>query len=133
MDEFGNRIIDEFYNDSKLVRAMCKLLGYTFKPSETQYFKQGIGTGRNYLFTTTQIMSAGTVRQIAEHLGADESLTIATKKYELGAESTDPRITIKKIPQSVLKACQYGKKEYLLPIRESAIEEVDDGEEATDE
>lgn len=129
LDEFGNKIIDEFYNDSKLVRAMCKLLNFTFKPSDSQYFKQGIWTGRNYLFTTTQIMTTGTVKQIAEYLGTDESLTIATKKYEPGAESADPRITIKKIPQSVLKACQYGKKEYLLPICESAIEEVDYEEE----
>lgn len=124
-DEFGNRVIDEFYDDAKLVRAMCKLLGYTFSPSDTEYYKQGVGTGRNYLYVTTQMMSAGVIRQIVSHLGPDDSLTIATKKYEPGAESVDSRITIKKIPQSVLKACQYGKKEYLLPIRESAIEEVD--------
>ena len=124
-DEFGNRVIDEFYDDARLVRAMCKLLGYTFSPSDTEYYKQGVGTGRNYLYVTTQMMSAGVIRQIASHLGADDSLTIATRKYEPGAESADPRITIKKIPQSVLKACQYGKKEYLLPIRDSDIEEVE--------
>ncbi len=132
-DEFGNRVIDDFYDDTKLVRAMCKLLGYTFSPSDTEYYKQGVGSGRNYLYVTTQMMSAGVIRQIASHLASDDSLTIATRKYESGAESADSRITIKKIPQSVLKACQYGKKEYLLPIRESAIEEVEweDEEEAT--
>jgi adenine-specific DNA-methyltransferase len=124
-------VIDEFYNDEKLVRAMCKLLGYTFRPSHDDYFRHGVGTGQNYLYVTTQMMSSALVRQIASHLGEHESLVIATKKYELGTESVDPRITIRKIPQSVLKACQYGKKEYLLPIRESAIEEVeyDDSEE----
>lgn len=130
-DEFGNRVIDEYYNDAKLVRAMCKLLGYTFSPSDTEYYKQGVGTGRNYLYVTTQMMSTGVIRQIASHLGPDDSLTIATKKYEAGAESADSRITIKKIPQSVLKACQYGKTEYLLPIRESAIEEVEDNYESS--
>ena len=40
----------------------------------------------------------------------------------------DARITIKKIPQSILKACQFGKKEYLLPIKERAMEEVDEDE-----
>lgn len=112
---------------------MCKLLGYTFSPSDTEYYKQGVGTGRNYLYVTTQMISAGVIRQIVSHLGPDDSLTIATKKYEPGAESVDSRITIKKIPQSVLKACQYGKKEYLLPIRESAIEEIEDDEESEDE
>lgn len=129
MDEFGNRIIDEFYNDSKLVRAMCKLMNYTFKPSQTEYFKQWVGTGRNYLFVTTQTLSVGLVRQIVSHLGNDESLVICPRKYEAGAELIDPRISIKKIPQSILKACQYGKKDYLLPIRESTLEEIEDEEE----
>jgi len=31
-----------------------------------------------------------------------------------------------------LKACQFGKKEYLLPIKERAIEEIDE-EELTDD
>lgn len=129
IDEFGNRIIDEFYNDSKLVRAMCKLMNYTFKPSQTEYFKQWVGTGRNYLFVTTQTLSTGLVRQIVSHLGTDESLVICPRKYEAGAELIDPRISIKKIPQSILKACQYGKKDYLLPIRESTLEEIEDEEE----
>ena len=128
LDEFGNRIIDEFYNDSKLVRAMCKLINYTFKPSQTEYFKQGLWTGHNYLFVTTQTLSIGLVRQIVSHLGTNESLVICPKKYEAGAESVDPRITIKKIPQSILKACQYGKKDYLLPIRENTLEEIEDEE-----
>lgn len=125
-DEYGNRVIDEYYNDEKLVRAMCKLLGYTFRPSSEDYFRHGVGTGQNYIYITTQMMNSALVRQIASHLWVNESLVIATKKYEPGTESVDPRITIKKIPQSVLKACQYGKKEYLLPIRESAIEEIED-------
>ena len=129
IDEFGNRIIDEFYNDSKLVRAMCKLMNYTFKPSQTEYFKQGVGTGHNYLFVTTQTLSVGLVRQIVSHLGINETLVICPKKYEAGAESVDSRISIKKIPQSILKACQYGKKDYLLPIRESTLEEIEDEEE----
>lgn len=112
---------------------MCKLLGYTFRPSHDDYFRHAIGSGQNYLYVTTQMMSTALVRQIASHLGTNESLVIATKKYEPGTESVDPRITIKKIPQSVLKACQYGKKEYLLPIRESAIEEIEDDEESEDE
>jgi adenine-specific DNA-methyltransferase len=127
-DEYGNRVIDAFYDDTRLIRAMCKLLGYTFRPSDRDYFRQGIGTGQNSLFVTTQMVSSAMIREIAGRLGVNESLMIATRKYEPGAESTDPRVTVRKIPQSVLKACQYGKKEYLLPIRESAMEEVEEEE-----
>lgn len=125
-DEHGNPVIDEFYNENKLIKAMCKIMGYTFKPSPTNYWNHGFGQGKNYIFVTTQMVSVGTVQQIASQLGNGETLLICPKKYEPGAENIDDRITIKKIPQSVLKACHFGKKEYLLPINEAtAIEEIE--------
>jgi len=122
-DEFGNPVIDGFYNDTKLIKAMCKLMNFTFQPSQTQYWKHGVGQGKNYIYVTTQLLTSGMIQQIAAHLSAGESLIITPKKFEPGADKIDSRITIKKIPQSVLKACHFGKKEYLLPIKESALEE----------
>lgn len=124
-DEFGNPVIDDFYNDVKLIKAMCKLMNYTYIPSQTDYWKHGVGQGKNYLYVTTQLLTSGMVQQIAGHLSEGESLIVCPKKFEPGAEIIDNRITIKKIPQSVLKACQFGKKEYLLPIKETAMEEVE--------
>ena len=124
-DEFGNPVIDTFYNDTKLIKAMCKLMNFTFAPSQTEYWKHGIGQGKNYLYVTTQLLTSGMIQQIIRHLVEGESLIICPKKYEPGAEKIDNRITIKKIPQSVLKACHFGKKEYLLPIKESALEETE--------
>ena len=124
IDEFGNPVIDSYYNDSKLIKAMCKLLNYTYKPSDSEYWKHGVGQGKNYLYVTTQFLTTGMVQQIASHLLEGETLVISPKKFEPGADKVDSRIVIKKIPQSVLKACHYGKKEYLLPIKESSIEEA---------
>lgn len=124
-DEFGNTVIDEYYNETKLIKAMCKLMNFTYKPSETEYWKQGIGQGKNYLYITTQLLTSGMIQQIASHFAEGESLIICPKKYEPGADKIDSRITIKKIPQSVLKSCQFGKKEYLLPIKETAMEEIE--------
>lgn len=124
-DEFGNPVIDDFYNDSKLIKAMCKLMNFTYQPSQTEYWKHGVGQGKNYLYITTQLLTSGIVQQIVGHLAEGESLIICPKKFEPGADKIDSRITIKKIPQSVLKACHFGKKEYLLPIKESAMEEVE--------
>lgn len=131
-DEFGNPIIDSFYNDSKLIKAMCKLMNFTYKPSQTEYWKHGIGQGKNYLFVTTQLLTSGMVQQIASHLQEGETLIVCPKKFEPGADKVDDRITIKKIPQSVLKACHFGKKEYLLPIKENAMEEIEIDEELED-
>lgn len=126
IDEFGNPVVDGYYNDSKLIRAMCKLTGYIFAPSQTEYWKHGKGQGSNHIYVTTQMLSVAMVQQILSHLMSNETLLICPKKYEPGCKEVDPRITIKKIPQSVLRACQFGKKEYLLPIIESAIEELDE-------
>ncbi|OIP82674.1 MAG: hypothetical protein AUK44_07095 [Porphyromonadaceae bacterium CG2_30_38_12] len=125
-DEFGNPVIDTFYNDAKLIKAMCKLMNFTYAPSKTEYWKHGVGQGKNFLYVTTQLLSCAMIQQIAAHLAVGETLIICPKKYEPGADKIDSRITIKKIPQSVLKACHFGKKEYLLPIKETAIEEFDD-------
>lgn len=127
-DEFGNPVIDNYYNDTKLIRAICKLTNYTFAPSATEYWKQGKGQGNNSLYVTTQMLSVAMVQQIMSHLGTNETLLICPKKFEPGCQNVDARITIKKIPQSVLKACQFGKKEYLLPIKERAMEEEEEEE-----
>jgi adenine-specific DNA-methyltransferase len=131
-DEFGNPVIDGYYNDAKLIQAMCKLMNFTYQPSHSEYWKHGLGQGKNYIYVTTQLLSTAMVQQIAAHLATGETLLICPKKFEPGAEKIDSRITIKKIPQSVLKACHFGKKEYLLPIKESEIEEIDFDEENND-
>ncbi len=128
-DEFGNLVIDAFYNDSKLIQAMCKLMNFSYQPSQEQYWKHGISSGKNYLFVTTQILTCALVAQIASHLGENESLIICAKNFESGAGKIDSRIAVKKIPQSVLKSCNFGKKEYLLPIKENkALEELSQNE-----
>lgn len=127
-DEFGNPVIDSYYNDTKLIKAMCKLMNYTYKPSQTEYWKHGVGQGNNYLYVTTQLLTSAMVQKIADHLEANESLLICPTKYEPGAEKLNEKILVKKIPQSILKACQFGKKEYLLPIKEQVIEEESEEE-----
>jgi len=124
IDEFGNPVIDSYYNDTKLIRAMCKLTNYTFAPDPKNYWKHGKGQGNNSIYVTTQMLSVAMVQQIVRHLSSNETLLICPKKYEPGCEKVDTRVTIKKIPQSILKACHYGKKEYLLPVKEKPIEEI---------
>lgn len=126
VDEYGNPIIDSYYNDVKLIKAMCKLTNYTYAPSSTEYWKHGKGQGNNNLFVTTQMLSVAIVQQIATQLKGNETLLICPKKFEPGCEKIDQRITIKKIPQSILKMCQFGKKEYLLPVKDSLFEGTQD-------
>jgi adenine-specific DNA-methyltransferase len=86
------------------------LLNFKFKPSQSEYWKHGIGQGNNYIYVTTQILSVGNVQQIKSYLKPNESLTICAKKFEPGCKDIDPKIIVKKIPQLILNSCEFGKK-----------------------
>ena len=49
-------------------------------------------------------------------MGKDEYLLIACKAFESDCEETSKKITIKKIPQMLLKLCEFGKDDYSLNI-----------------
>ena len=48
----------------------------------------------------------------------DESLLICTTHYEENCIDKFSNITVKKIPQSLLKRCEFGKLEYNLNVTE---------------
>ena len=56
----------------------------------------------------------------------DESLLICCKTYQEECEDKYNNITIKKIPQSILNNCEYGKDDYSLNI--NVVMEREDNE-----
>lgn len=124
-DELNNEIIDSYYNGEKLIKAVCKISGYTYSFNKNEYWKHGYSQKGSYIFVTTQIITIQTVKNILEKLDKNDSLVIFAKKFERECESVDKKIVIKKIPSSILSACHYGKKEYLLPISKNLNDEDD--------
>ena len=94
----------------RYIHVVWSLLNFKFKPSQSEYWKHGIGQGNNYIYVTTQILSVGNVQQIKSYLKPNESLTICAKKFEPGCKDIDPKIIVKKIPQLILNSCEFGKK-----------------------
>ena len=43
-DKFGNWIISKQYNAAMLAEAMCKFEGFTYAPSDTEYWMHGHST-----------------------------------------------------------------------------------------
>ena len=125
-DELNNLIIDPYYNGEKLIKAICKIAGYTYHVNKDQYWNHGYSQDGNFIFVTTQIINIQTIKNILESLKKNHSLVIYAKKFEKECESVDPRIIIKKIPSAILNACDYGKKEYLLPINNLSKESFDE-------
>ena len=115
-DKYGNWVVDERYNADMLAAAMAKHEGFKYSPSAELYWKQGQSTEKDYIFTTTQMITAALLDRINEEMKDDESLLICCKSYQKACESKHQNITIKKIPNMLLGRCEFGKEDYSLNI-----------------
>lgn len=123
-DEFGQMIINPEYNADQLAAAMAMQEGYTYQPDKDTYWKQGYGSEHDYIFTTTQFLTAETIDRIHETMGEEESLLICCTAYQKEVKTRHGNITVKKIPKMLLGRCAFDKDNYNLNI--VAAPEMDD-------
>lgn len=115
-DSYGHKIINPAYNANMLAAAMAKQEGFRYNPSETSYWKQGMSSEKDFIFTTTQFVTVEMMDRLAEELSPGESLLICCKSFAKGCTHRHPNITIKKIPQMLLGRCEFGKEDYSFNI-----------------
>ena len=63
-------------------------------------------------------MSSQYLASIAQDMEEGEFLVVVCKSYDSGAANAYPCIKVKKIPQSLLKKCEFGKESYALNVVE---------------
>lgn len=130
-DGFGQEIINPAYNAEMLASAVALHEGYTYAPNESCYFKQAHNGNNAFLYVTTRHIDKSTVNSILTQLQDDEYLIIVCKSFESNAAEDAKNITLKKIPQSLLDNCEFGKDDYKLNIVNPPIyeeEETEDNE-----
>jgi adenine-specific DNA-methyltransferase len=119
-DRWGNPIINPDYNAAMLAEALCKLEGFTYAPSETCWWQQGHSSERDFIYITTQNLSAEQLQALAEDVGTERSLLILCAAFRgvTAAEAVTrwPNLTIKKIPQTILARCEWGHDDYSLNV-----------------
>ncbi|PKP21637.1 MAG: site-specific DNA-methyltransferase [Bacteroidetes bacterium HGW-Bacteroidetes-21] len=115
-DKYDNWVIEEKYNADMLAAAMAKHEGFRFNPDEDVYWKQGRSTEMDYIFTTTTFLTVEYLDKLSEEMQSNESLLICCKAFQDACENRYPNITIKKIPQSLMGRCEFGKEDYSLNI-----------------
>jgi len=130
-DRWGNWVIGGTYNPAMLAEAVCKLMGFTYAPSEEHYWMHGFSSERDFIYVTTQSLTAPQLRAISEEVGDMRSLLICCKAFRANADSF-LNLSIKKIPQAVLRKCEWGKDDYslnvaALPAVEAEQEPGEDG------
>lgn len=115
-DKYGNWIISKEYNAQMLASAMAKQEGFKYAPDEQVYWKQGRSSEKDYIFTTTQFITAQLLDKINEEMLPGESLLVACKSYQEGCENRHANISIKKIPHILMGRCEFGKDDYSFNI-----------------
>lgn len=115
-DKYGQQIISDKYNADMLAEAMCKVLGYHYKPDAEKYWKQGYSSEKSFIYTTTLSMQEESLGKLAAEVGSD-NLLICCSAF-IGNKTAYPNITVKKIPAAILKKCEWGREGYPLNLKD---------------
>jgi adenine-specific DNA-methyltransferase len=115
-DKYGTEIINPEYNPNMLAAAMAKQEGFRYQPDDNNYWKQGMSSEKDFIFTTTQFVTFAILDKLSEELKPNESLLVCCKSFSKGCNNRHTNITIKKIPQMLLGRCEFGKDDYSFNI-----------------
>ena len=133
-DRFGQWVINKEYNPDMLAAAMAKHEGFRYAPHEQTYWKQGQSTERDFIFTTTTLLTVESMDRIYEEMHPEESLLICCKAFQAECENRYPNITLRKIPSLLLGKCEFGKEDYsfkIVNLPEELRPEQEESDEAT--
>ena len=116
IDAFGQPVINKEYSPDMLAAAVALHEGFRYEPSGNCFWKQSKNDNNTYLYVTTNHVGSELINKIKDEMKGDEFLIISCRSFESRAASASRNITIKKIPLSLLKNCEFGKDNYNLNI-----------------
>jgi adenine-specific DNA-methyltransferase len=116
-DRFGNWVINKQYNAAMLAEAMCKFEGFTYSPSDIEYWIHGHSTERDFIYVTTQTLTREHLQKLSDDVGGHRSLLVCCSAFRVKDVSQFPNLTVKKIPKMVLHRCEWGRDDYSLEIK----------------
>jgi adenine-specific DNA-methyltransferase len=114
-DKWGNWVISKEFNAPMLAEAVCKLEGFQYAPSDSIYWQHGHSTERDFIYVTTQHLTADQLQQLSDEVGLDRTLLVLCTSFR-GKDDRWPNLTVKKIPKAVLTRCEWGHDDYSLKV-----------------
>ena len=114
-DKWGNWVISHDYNAAMLAEAVCKLEGFTYAPSDSVYWQHGHSTERDFIYVTTQSLTADQLSALGDEVGPERTLLVLCAAFR-GKADRWPNLTVKKIPKQVLNRCEWGHDDYSLKV-----------------
>jgi adenine-specific DNA-methyltransferase len=119
-DRWGNWVISREYDAAMLAQAICTLEGFTYAPSEVHWWQHGSSSECDFIYVTTQNLSAEQLQALAEEVGPQRSLVVVCSAWRgvtaAAAAERWPQLTLKKIPKMVLARCEWGHDDYSLNV-----------------
>jgi adenine-specific DNA-methyltransferase len=128
-DQWDNWIINKEYNPEMLAEAVCKLEAFTYKPSDIDWWNHGYSTETDFIFVTTQNLSVEKLEKLSEDVGSERSLLVLCGAFRCKSDRF-ANLTIKKMPKTVMKHCEWEHDDYSLnvenlPMAETTPEQED--------
>lgn len=119
-DRWGNSVVNPEYNAANLAEALCKIEGFTYAPSDVQWWQHGNSSERDFIYVTTQNLSSEQLQALSDEVGGDHSLLVCCAAFHgVTAAKASERwrnLTLKKIPKMVLARCEWGHDDYSLNV-----------------
>jgi len=125
-DKWDNYIINPEYNAEMLTEAMCKHLGFKYEPSDSIYWNHGHSTEADFIYVTTQNLTREMLQAISDEVGEERTLLICCKAFRAG-KNEFPNLTLEKIPNAILKRCEWDKDDYSLQVESLKVKEPEPG------
>ena len=133
-DRWGNPVVNPEYNAAQLAEALAKLEGFTYAPSEVHWWQHGHSSERDFIYVTTQNLSAEQLQVLSDEVGTDQSLLVCCSAFRgvTAAKASErwPNLTLKKIPKMVLARCEWGQDDYSLNVANLPIADTEKAETA---
>jgi adenine-specific DNA-methyltransferase len=114
-DGFGNWVVSKQYNAEMLAQAVCKHMGFAYDPSGSYYFIHGHSSERDFLYVTTAALTHDELKAISEEVGPERTLLVCCKAFSANVDAFK-NLTVKKIPNAILKKCEWGRDDYSLNV-----------------
>lgn len=132
-DKWDNWVINKEYDANMLAAAVCKHEGFTYNPSETEWWAHGYSTETDFIYVTTQTLTEEQLIGLSEDVGNDRTLLVCCSAFKASSNMLNDKVsnlTLKKLPLALLSKCEWGKDDYSLNISKLSVAEHDDVEEA---
>jgi adenine-specific DNA-methyltransferase len=123
-DRWGQWIINREYNAAMLAEALCKLEGFSYAPSDTEFWNHGYSTENDRIYVTTQSLTLEQLQAISEEVGNQRTLLICCSAFRAKPDQF-ANLTLKKIPKMVLNKCEWAHDDYSLNVENLPMQAPD--------